>query len=172
MKKTTLILLLALLFLLSGCESQPVSTYTAEHNGVSYVIDRQAGEISDGTHVYQFEADDPQQTTIVYPNGSVYLYVSVGSIKNSSWSADYDETAYVSGDVLIELLADAPAAKNYLTAFFIAFAGVFTFISPKSAWFWGSLLGDEKKEPSPTALLVSRIGGGVIIVMAIGYLVF
>ena len=170
MKKTTLILLLVLLFPLGACSAGSGNILSIEHSGQSFVVDRERQEISDGTYLYQYH-EEGNGVLIEYPNGATYFNTRNGGLNiDEGRSSAYDDVTYVSGDVLIAVVSDAGASRSYLTAFLIAAAGVFNIVFPKVAWYWGRVLSEKKGEPSKNALLVSRLGGVFIIIVAIVYL--
>ena len=172
MKKTALVLFMAVLILLGGCAGGQSKTFFVERDGESYLVDTESQVIVDGGYVYQYSIDQDGGTTITYPNGSTYYHISVGGMSASDASDDYDDSVYVSGDILVEIVSGIAAPKSILVALMIVVAGVFTIVSPKVSGFWGGLLGDRKRESSAGMQLVSRISGVVIIVMAIAYLLF
>jgi len=172
MKKTALVLFMAVLILLGGCTGEKSGMLTVERDGRTFVVDTQNQEITDGIYVYQYSREQKDETTITYPNGSTYYHISVGSMSASETSDDYDDSVYVSGDILVEIVSGIAAPKSILVALMIVVAGVFTIVSPKVSGFWGGLLGDRKRESSAGMQLASRISGVVIIVMAIAYLFF
>jgi len=172
MKKTALIWLLMFIFLLGGCTGEQNKNFTVEQNGQSFWVDTQNQEIMDGTYVYQYY-EEGGGIIIEYPNGATYYGVSNLNLEAAKGEG-YDEDVYVPGDVLMAVVMNTPKEKNYVTAFIIAAAGVFTFISPKANGFFGGFLGGflggQGGETSKRALLLSRIGGVAIVLIAIGYM--
>jgi hypothetical protein len=170
MKKTALIFLMAALMLLCSCSAIGQSVISVEQNGQSFLVDREKSEISDGIYVYRYYKEG-SGVIIEYPNGATY-YTVLNMNLDPALTGEYDDMTYVSGDILAAVIVETPVMKSYVTAFFIALAGVFTIASPKVSGFWGGLLGAQKGESSKKTQMVSRIGGVVVVIMAIGYLLF
>ena len=172
MKKTALVLFMAVLILLGGCAGGQSKTFIVEQDGESYLVDTESQVIVDGGYVYQYY-EEGGGIIIEYPNGATYYGVSNLNLEAAK-SEGYDEDVYVPGDVLMAVVMNTPKEKNYVTAFIIAAAGVFTFISPKANGFFGGFLGGflggQGGETSKRALLLSRIGGVAIVLIAIGYM--
>lgn len=75
MKKLLLLWMTMLLSTILCACSEKVTTYTVEMDGVSYVVDTEKHEISDGTNTYRYEFSGDASAygiKIKYPDGSGY----------------------------------------------------------------------------------------------------
>lgn len=174
MMKKLLVLLLAML-LLAGCAENASSTYTVVTSHGEFTVDQAQQTISDGTHIYKFEMSGTGRTQvrIIYPNGSSYWrhYDSKYSF-SGGWSEDYDENAYVPGDVLLDLLErDAPSSGkkgNPLLGIFLIAIGLWHALAPQSAWQFNQGWKFKDAEPSELAMVVYRISGVLAVLFGLG----
>ncbi len=166
---------LSLMMVLCACADQSES-WTVSRNGIEFLVDSQT--ISDGSHIYQYEFSghaESYQITIAYPNGSAYWFSKSGQNGHGGWSEDYRETAYVDGNTLCQvILARAPepeAAGPILGAAALIVLGLFHGLCPERAWYWGYGWRYKNAEPSDDALMLSRLGGIVAVVLGVILLV-
>ena len=88
------------------------------------------------------------------------------------WSDDYDPTAYVDGEVLLEVLGTDRAAPekdggNPLPGLLIIGLGIWGVAAPRSVWYLSYGWRYKDAEPSDMALVAERLGGGVAIVVGV-----
>ncbi|MDD5934092.1 MAG: hypothetical protein PUC65_00760 [Clostridiales bacterium] len=157
------------------CACSSVSTtYTVEEDGINFVVDTINGTISDGEYTYQYSfsgSDSSYRVDITYPNNSSYWWQQQGASGYGGWSDAYDENRYVAGDVLRDVLEhEAPKESNtgsFLMAIILLVVGIFNISSPRTAWYLEYGWRYKNAEPSDFALIMNRISGGVLIVIAI-----
>lgn len=181
MKKLSVVLLCMIIVLFlyscSSSEAGTSSTYTVTKNGTDYVVDSDNGTISDGTHSYRYEisgSSSGYSINITYPDGSAYwrqTQKSDGSTTwHGGWSDNYDANRYIDGDTLCDVLEeDIPKEKgsrNVLLILFLFVVGIFTAVSPHTAWYLGYGWRYKNAEPSDLALGLNRFGGVVVIIVA------
>lgn len=174
MMKKLLVLLFSML-LLAGCAEKASATYTVVTSHGEFTVDQAQQTISDGTHIYKFEMSGTGRTEvrIIYPNGSTFWrsYDSEYSY-SGGWSEDYDENAYVPGDVLLDLLErDAPSSGkkgNPLLGIFLIAIGLWHVLAPQSAWYLSKGWYYKDAEPSEAALGMYRIGGVLAVLFGLG----
>ena len=160
-----------------GAETDTDRTYTVERNGRTFTVDPAAQTISDGEYTYGYEVSaggSSAEIEITYPNGAAYYWTQRGSITTGGWSGDYDETRYVSGDILCDIVgrgAPAPAGtaspgKLFLILFCIPL-GIFHIIWPQAAWYLEYGWRFRNAEPSDLALGFNRFGGIVLVIVGV-----
>lgn len=168
-----------LLLTLSACAQKPhSSTYTVTRDDTVFTVDQQNRTISDGEHTYQFTVSGNSsgyEFEITYPDGSTYWW-SVqrsGGIKSGygGWSDDYAEGRYVAGDVLVDVLEKDPPLrvpdKNIPLILLLLAVGIFNTASPQTAWYLEHGWRYKNAEPSELALVLNRLGGIAVIIVAI-----
>lgn len=174
MKK--IIAFFAALFLFSAC-LLPGSVWGApnkvEKDGKTFEVNFMENLIFDGTYTYEFTFSGDSKNyhiNITYPNGATYFWHQSGSSGYGGWSDDYDESRYVDGYTLCELIVpEAPKRVNpakVLGIIFVIGVGAFYAIAPKAAWYLDTGWRFEYAKPSETALIVHRVSG--IIAVAVG----
>lgn len=166
MKKTVLIALFALLCLLCACGSVR-EPYGVTIRGQEFWIDPETQTISFGADVYRY-AFSGRTTTVTYPNGAQYVYEqNVNGLGGSgSWGDAYDETRYVSGGTLVEVLAaEMPGEKGggdlWFPALLLIALGLWNLLAPRSVWYLSHGMWYQNAEPSAVGLTLIRVGGGV-----------
>ncbi len=180
MKKLCVLLLVLLLAVsLAACAAEDLAVYTVTKDGVSYTVDREKNTISDGNFTYGFTFEgsaDAYRATVTYPNGSSYWWKRDGFSGSGGWSNDYREDAYVSGEVLVEVLeekapkAKKPAGNAFAAILFLAF-GVFFIIKPRTVTYIQTFLWVKDAEPSEFAIFMCRIAGVLLVIVGIAIIV-
>lgn len=181
--KKLLIAAISVLLVMSLCacsssEGETGRTYTANRNGITYVIDLENGTVFDGTHTYQYEISGDSggySIDITYPDGSTYWWrtQSSGSFTTGSggWSDDYHENRYVDGDTLCDVLEEIVPKerepKNVLLIVVLLVLGSFNTFSPYTAWYLEYGWRYRNAEPSDLALGLNRLGGIAAIIFAV-----
>lgn len=174
MKRFWIIALAMLLTLaLFGCTKQE-SSYIVNKNGTEYHVDTENKTISDDLNTYNYEFSGDASSfsiTITYPDGSSYWYTQSEGMGHGGWSNDYDESAYVSGDTLVDVVQEkAPKHTNpgKITAALMLIAlGIFDAVFPKVSWYLGYGWRYKNAEPSDAALTFARVGGVIVIIVGI-----
>ena len=178
--KNFMIFLLAALLTVGLCACSPAEN-SATYTVGEYVVDQENGTISDGiyTYHYTFSGDASGYSIhIIYPDGSTYSWHKQTSngwgFGSGGWSDDYDPDRYVSGDVLCDILeAGAPQAKKQanpgqaLLGIVLVGIGLFSIVSPQTAWYLSDGWKFKDAEPSEMALGITRFGGGVAVLFGI-----
>ena len=170
LKKVWKICLVFLLISLVGCSA--VHTVTKE--GVDYVIDTQACTISDGTHTYEYTFQGNSSSArihISYPNGAVYSWQTHNHVGYGGWTDNYDEALYADGDILCDVILEQALKPNMglkiVVAVFLGAFGIFCIRSPETVWHLENAWKFKNAEPSELSLAVTRISGGVCILIAV-----
>ena len=159
--------------LLSACSR--TAAYSAEIDGREYWIDTDSQTISDGlnTYTYTFSGTKDRYTMeITFPDGSSYWWSQSDGSGHGGWQ---DELAggyqNVDGSALCDAvvmgLPDPPNYALIVFAVILLAIGVFNIVRPQTAWFWSSGWKYKNVEPSDYALVVYRIGGGVVAIIAV-----
>lgn len=167
-----LAVLLALSLLLTACGGGQVSEVMTTHGCLT--VDTGSRTITHGSDVYRYDLSG-NTTTIHYPNGAVYHVSSTGTASDSGWSYDYDPHTYIPGDVLFDAIpaASQPGTSRLgqvvLGLVCIVLGGV-TVAFPKGMWFLAFGWRYRDAEPSEVALVLDRLGGGLLILMGILFL--
>lgn len=186
MKRTIamLALLFAAMLLFAGCKKEPLPTvYTVYSYGAPYTIDTQGRTISDGTYTYGYEyAASGSSVSFTYPNGEVYgasITVAsngIGGVSAGAISADYDyNSGYTDPLSLCYALASpretkraASSGSNHpFVALLLCGVGIFNLAAPKASWYLSYGWRFKDAEPSDAAITLSRIGGGIAVVIGV-----
>lgn len=177
MRPRILPLLLTLLLLLCACGSEepPSSVYEVERGGRTYTVDQDNQTITCDGETYRFSIQGGGSrisTEITYPDGSTYWWETSEMGGFGGWSDDYDPTAYVDGEVLLEVLGTDRAAPekdggNPLPGLLIIGLGIWGVAAPRSVWYLSYGWRYKDAEPSDMALVAERLGGGVAIVVGV-----
>ena len=183
MKKLLAVLLsLALALTLCAC-SGVEERYTVSKNGTNYLVDTQAGTVTDGKHVYRYTISGSYERytiELTYPNGAIFRWQTQrnGSIFSGGggWSDDYDPDRYADGTILCDVLEGAvprePDVRKGLVVIVLLIAGVVNLVSPRTTWHWSHGWRYKDAEPSDAALTVNRVSGVVAILAALWMLFF
>lgn len=162
-----------LAFALLGCTKQE-SAYIVNKNGTEYHVDTEKKTISDDLHTYHYKFSGDASSfsiTITYPDGSSYWRNQSEGHWTGGWSDDYDESAYVSADTLVDILQEkAPKRVNSgkITGMLILIAlGVFNVVLPYASWYLGYGWQYKNAEPSEASLIGYRITGAIAIIIGI-----
>lgn len=174
MKRGILLCLLALLLLLTACGGETSSVY--EQNG--YTVDLENRTITHGEDVYTFAISgggSGSEITITYPNGATYHWTWNGNFGHGGWSDDYDPDRYADGETLMGLLNFEPepekSGPSPLLAILLLAAGIFNLVSPRTAWYLSYGWRFKNAEPSDAALVLGRLGGGLVTLIAVFLLI-
>ncbi len=168
--KPKILLPLLLLLALCACGVQDAGNapYTVTQNGKDYLVDQEAGTVSDGQYTYSFTFSgdsDRYDLQITYPDDSAYWWTQSGNMGYGGWSENYDERRYVSGDVLRDVIeAKAPKAprasgEHAGAGLLLLLLGLFGAVCPRTAWHLSYGWRFKNAEPSDAALLANRAGG-------------
>ena len=180
MRKTVLFLLtLTLLLSLCACSSsEPVTSHTVQINGKDYEVNFENSTVTDGRHTYEYEFSGDSESysiDIIYPNGSTYYWNQSGYSGHGGWSDDYNESLYVDGDTLCDVIVAAedvyaPKAANPGKVFAIILLiglGLMNIADPNIAWYLEYGWRYKNAEPSQLALAVNRISGVIAVIVGV-----
>ena len=163
--------MIAVLF--AACAGTPVTRYEVEKDGVCFTIDTEKKTLSAEGQTYGYQIQGTR-TTITYPNGATYWWTQNGMFGSGGWSDDYDETLYLSGDTLLEVLEKEQPKEpsrlggwKYLFVLIFAGLGIFNIVAPQVSWQISYGWRYKNAEPSDLALAVGRVSGGIGIIVAI-----
>ena len=172
-KRLCAILLLVLLCLtMTACGKE--DTYTVTRGNKTFPVDTVNATISDGEHLYYYTLSGNAENynlDITYPDGSTYWCQRNSGAHIGGWSNGYEEGRYVDGmtlaDILEEGMDTTPALRFLPVSILLAATGLWSAISPHSAWYvsWGWRYKDA--EPSDAALTAERFGGIFAVFLAI-----
>lgn len=183
MKRTIamLALVFAAILLFAGCKKEPAPTvYTIDVYGATYIVDTENCTISDGTYTYGYEyADSGNSVDFTYPNGEVYgasITVAsngIGGMSAGAISADYDYSSGYADPLTLYRALTSPretekaSDTNPLVALLLCGVGIFNLAAPKASWYLSYGWRFKDAEPSDAAITLSRIGGGIAVVIGV-----
>ena len=187
MKRTIamLALVFAAMLLFAGCKKEPLPTvYTVYSYGAPYTIDTQSRTISDGTYTYGYEyAASGSSVSFTYPDGNVYSAgiqsansSGAGGVSAGSVSADYDYSSGYTDPLSLcyaltsprETKRAASSGSNHpFVALLLCGVGIFNLAAPKASWYLSYGWRFKDAEPSDAAITLSRIGGGIAVVIGV-----
>jgi len=169
----SLLSLLVLALLLTGCGSKDPEPYTYNVNNRTLNIYPESGTIVDGLDVYRYtrtEKDSGEiDYVITYPNGGRYNWTKT---KNGGYGggSGINDHLYLSGDVLIWALeAGEPARKvgSPILGIPLIVLGAWHALSPETVWYLKQGWMFRNAEPSDAAQFFIRFGGIGIAVMGL-----
>ena len=175
-----LFLLILALCLLCGCTSYDAPTgsaRTVDRSGNIWIIDHEAKTITcNGTECIFGVSDAGSEypgITVYYPDGAVYY----SSKSSSGWSNDYDETKHIPGDTIVNMIRPYYTGEpskipwpNVIMCVLCLGMGFVNCCFPEFAWRWSHMFKAwqyESVEPSDAGLVVTRIGGIIIMLLGI-----
>lgn len=179
MTKRMICLIAALaLLLLCGCAGGGAGNIrTKRVDGVTYTIDTEAQTISDGRFTYRYTIQG-NRITITYPNGATWWMSYSGNsgavnVFYGGHSDNYDESVsaygYAEGDTLKNLVFSPPKSaeerESPIIAILMIIIGLFNLASPRTAWYLSCGWRFKDAEPSEAALVLGRLGGGVLMLV-------
>lgn len=186
MKRTIAIfaLIFAAIMLFAGCKKEPLPTvYTVYSYGAPYTIDTQSRTISDGTYTYGYEyAASGSSVSFTYPNGEVYgasITVAsngIGGMSAGAISADYDYSSGYTDPLSLCYALTSPreteraassGSNHSFVALLLCGVGIFNLAAPKASWYLSYGWRFKDAEPSDAAITLSRIGGGIAVVIGV-----
>ena len=161
--------LLILALLLSGCGKQSMEPYTytfsRDDQAITLTVNPAEQTILYGTDVYDYVKEKHGSITsyvITYPNGATYHWTATEHGGAGGWSDDYDETTYISGNILVFAIEEGmPREKqgNPALGLLIVLLGGIHALFPKIPIYIKYGWRFENAQPSEAYLLVTRIGG-------------
>ena len=168
------ICLITIACLCSCSYSLSTQTYDVVKNETIFTVDIENGTIFDGTNTYQYilsSTASGHKIDITFPDGSTYWWKTQGNSGYGGWSDDYDETRYISGDILCNVLEEKIPKQYSAKSIFIILAfsviGIFNIVSPRTAWYLSYGWRYKNAEPSDIALVLCRCSGIFAFVLAI-----
>lgn len=176
--KRVLFLVMVMGFLLCGCSAQKALPYTVEKDGTIFTVDRENRTVTDGKDVYRYDVEE-NKITITYPNDATYSWSTSGAsgitVGAGGSSGNYDESRYISGRTLTEVLSRMPPESGFdsgriLFGLICLAIGLWNTASPDTAWYFRRGWHYRDAEPSDAALELTRIGG--IFAILIGAITF
>ncbi len=164
-------------FLLAACtaEKGDPNVYDVEYNGKVYTVDQINRTISVDGYTCEFSVTGSGSSTdfkVTYPNGSTYWMRWSNSSGSGGYGGDYDESRYVSGDTLWNVLEQAhPGAKQNSShaglGILLLIFGVLEAAFPQASWWLSHGWRFKDAEPSDLALGLGRATGIVMILAGI-----
>ncbi len=176
MKKVKVFVINILITMLLCSCSQVETQYVVEKNGIEFKINSEAKTIYDGTNVYKFNFagnKSEYEIDITYPDGSTYWSNMNNGSGSGGWSNDYNPEKYIDGDILTNIiLNDAPKALKHsegevIAVIILVLLGIFNIAAPQLTWYLHYGWRYQDAEPSDFALTFNRIGGIIIIIIAL-----
>ena len=166
--------LLILALLLSGCGKQSMEPYTytfsRDDQLITLTVNPESRTILDGTDVYDYVAEKRGSITsyvITYPNGATYHWTATEHGGAGGWSDDYDETSYISGNILVFAIEEGmPREKqgNLAVGLLIVLLGGINALFPNIPIYLKYGWRFENAQPSEAYLLMTRIGGVIALI--------
>lgn len=175
MRKISALILLWFLIAaaLLGCGAEK-EAYTVNVGGETLTVDPQKCEIYHGSQVYRYTVSGSGERIryqITYPNGGHYTWEQNGGTVSGGWSDDYREDLYISGEELVEAITSQNTqntpGRHFFVGLLLAALGVFPAFWPRKAWFLDTGWRFRHAEPSDAAIFLTRLAGGILIVVGI-----
>lgn len=182
MKQRLVLLIAVCLLLLPACgkSTGDSNVYNVEYGGKTYTVNQNEQTISVDGYICEFDVSSRGNTTdvtITYPDGSSWWQSWSNGSGHGGFSNDYDDSRYVSGYTLWNVLergnpgsgnGSAHAGLGILLVLF----GVVEAVFPKGSWWLSHGWRYKNAEPSDLALGLGRaVGVGMILVGVICFFV-
>lgn len=182
---TFIILIIFTAYITAGCskKNNTNDTHIVDINGQNAVITYEEGTYSEGKiniddFTYEFAYSMNGSLSIIYPNGYKYSQTDVGGAIGVpiDYDASYVESlGYIDGFTLARALSSAsyrPETVNGsrvspIESVVLLLVGIWLVFSPKSAWWVSVGWRFKNAEPSDLALMLNRIGGGILVFIGI-----
>lgn len=175
--KMILYILMVVIIFLVACNSNVTreSIYSTSYQNKEYIINTENQTISDNNDTYKYEINN-NQIKIIYPNNATYWRQYQNNMEVGGWSNNYDESKYVAGDVLIDVLSyessNTGEVKNIFLIILLFIIGIWNVASPRSSWYISYGWRFKDAEPSDIALWVTKFGGIVAIIVSLVLIFF
>lgn len=170
LKKLLPCLVLLLTLILSSCSVKNEDTYDVTLQNNTFSIDKVNKTILHEGQPYKYNINGTT-ITITYPDNSKYWWTQQNNGGYGGWSDNYDESKYVSGNILIEVLADEiptnKSEKKYFLIIILLTLGIWNTVSPYSSWHLSYGWRYKNAEPSEVAITIVRIGGILLILISV-----
>lgn len=169
MKKFT-VLLIVIVLLLTGCQSEPVTI----------TLDRENNTLSDGTYTYSYveqEIGSTHTITITYPDGGRYEWTEM--IEGTYADATYDASLYADGEQMVNMILGnviigepqqtrrEVSAEGIVVAILLLCLGLWETACPEQAAYAGHGWMFKDAEPSDLAIGLHRAGGILALIAAV-----
>lgn len=168
--------MLCLLWTLAACgaEKSDPNVYDVDYAGKTYTVNQNEYTISVDGYTCQFEVTGGASSTQVkflYPDGSFWWQAWSGSSGYGGMSEDYDESRYISGYTLWNVLEQGVpqtrgSAHGGLGILLVLF-GVLEAVFPQVSWYLGHGWRYKNAEPSELAIGLGRFAGAAMIVIGV-----
>jgi hypothetical protein len=161
---------LILALVLSGCGSTSREPYDLTYDGRTITVYPETGTIVDGLNVYRYTASETAagiDYDITYPNGSRYWWMSTKHGGHGGGSDGYDDSRYLSGDILISALQQGePQGKvgNIGIGLLLIGLGAVNFFLPELPFYLKYGWAVENAEPSDAYITWTKVGGVIFAV--------
>ena len=166
---------LVLALVLSACGSTSKEPYDVTYDGKTITVYPETCTIVDGLNVYRYTASETAagiDYDITYPNGGRYWWMSTNHGGHGGWSDGYDDSLYLSGDILIHALQQsAPREKNGNTAVGLLLMGLgaVNFFLPELPFYLRYGWAVENAEPSDAYIVWTKACGAVVAIAGLVY---
>lgn len=176
MRKWIICILLLGAILLVSCNSKPNERYEVQYNGKTVIIDTLAQTISCEDYQYKYQvvrSAIETATTITYPNNAEFWWKEEENHAGGGWSDNYDPIKYIPGEDLVSMIPkpkSSGSSKNYLIIIILLAGGIWNMVSPKSSWYLSYGWRYKNAEPSDEALIITRVGGILAVIIAVIFL--
>lgn len=163
--------LILICLLLTACAAAPENEKAV---ALGLVIDREAQTITHGGDIYHYVIEMRSGSVdylITYPNGASYFWNQSGNTGGGGGSSSYDESRYLPGTVLVDVLKAEPFQKavgiQRIAALLLAALGVWNLLAPRSAWYLTGGWRYANAQPSKLALIAAKFGGAALVLFGI-----
>lgn len=113
--------------------------------------------------------------TFTYPDGETYWWKTHAHGGFGGWSNGFHQGEYPEGSTLFDVLQQATSKGtnkssidlgNIFVAILVASLGLWSTISPQSVWYLNHGWRYKDAEPSDAALVITRMGGVIALLLA------
>lgn len=170
MKKIYFGITILMILLLTGCVKPIESKHTITKENEIFFIDTINQTISHDNEIYKYKVDR-NSYEIIYPDNSTYSWTKEENGGFGGWSDNYNDTKYISGSLLIDILSkeysQTNKEKNFFAIFILFILGGWNAVFPYSSWYLSYGWRYKDVEPSDTVLILARLSGVIIIIISL-----
>jgi hypothetical protein len=165
--------LLLFALVLTGCGTSVQEPYEYSRDGWTVTVYPEESVIREGENIYLYTIEDQGSRVsydITFPDGSRYHWTATDGGGMGGWSEDFDENQFLFADFLVDALkASVPQAYrgHPILALILLAVGIWQIKYPETLFYVNRGWMFREAEPSDAYLAMTRVGGGIVIIVGV-----